>query len=328
MKQNIDRVFPYEWYAICYSSNVSEKPVKRKIVGKDVVLFRNEKGHISAVHPYCPHRGADLSLGSVVNGKLTCPYHGWQFEGDGTCACIPSQPDQTVPKFAHARSYPVQEKAGLVWIFPDHTKTEKEVKELTIFEEINQDGYKLVPFQSLWKAHFTRTVESILDIAHLTYVHKKTIGKNMPSVVPDYKVEGNLDFFSFSGGGAYLEYMFPHQWILKSKDKEKQSFFQYLTFTPLDEEETLILGYGGRSFLKRAPFIDFFMRYYNLKVLKEDQDVVESQHPRPIPEALKMEAHVQADMAQIQFRKRWFQFLSTEEPGFALDEQFEKNGKI
>ncbi|WP_268895559.1 hypothetical protein [Priestia flexa] len=122
--------------------------------------------------------------------------------------------------------------------------------------------------------------------------------------------------------------MFPHQWILKSKDKEKQSFFQYLTFTPLDEEETLILGYGGRSFLKRAPFIDFFVRYYNLKVLKEDQDVVESQHPRPIPEALKMEAHVQADMAQIQFRKRWFQFLSTGEPGFALDEQFEKNGKI
>ncbi|MED3352857.1 hypothetical protein P4388_30510 [Bacillus thuringiensis] len=61
------------------------------------------------------------------------------------------------------------------------------------------------------------------------------------------------------------------------------------------------MGYTGRTFLKQFPLLDQILAKFSLKVLKEDQIIVESQHPRPIPEALKMEAHVYADMAQVQF---------------------------
>nr|WP_246277257.1 hypothetical protein [Neobacillus endophyticus] len=106
---------------------------------------------------------------------------------------------------------------------------------------------------------------------------------------------------------------------LRSVETSKNAFINYITFTPIDEEETMIFGYAGRTFARNVPFMDGIFSKYSLKVLDEDKSVVESQHPRPIPEALKMEAHVFADGPQIAFRNRWFIFL-TEEGKIKLDE--------
>ncbi|MGA5716531.1 Rieske 2Fe-2S domain-containing protein [Bacillus bombysepticus] len=315
MTLNINRVFPRNWYAVCYSKDVKKIPVKKRVAGKDFVLYRDKKGEVKGLSPYCPHRGADLSLGQVVNGILVCPYHGWEFDGCGTCIRIPSQPNKPIPQFAHTISYPVKEKMGLIWVYPDNEETPPEWQTFHAMERI---PFKLSFFHATWNAHFTRSIESVLDIAHLTYVHKKTIGRNIKAESTNYKLEGTLDHFLFSNGDAYLEYKFPHQWMLHSGKQENESFIQYITFTPIDEEETLILGYSGRTFLKQFPLLDQILAKFSLKVLKEDQIIVESQHPRPIPEALKMEAHVYADMAQIQFRRRWFQFLQSESC-FSLD---------
>lgn len=306
MTLNINRVFPRNWYAVSYVKDIKKIPVKKRVAGKDFVLYRDEKGEVQALSPYCPHRGADLSLGQVVNGKLVCPYHGWEFDSCGTCVRIPSQPNKPIPKFAHTFSYPVKEKIGLIWIYPD---SEENPPEWQTFHVMENTPFKLSFFHATWNAHLTRSIESVLDIAHLAYVHKKTIGRKTKAESTNYKLEGTLDQFIFSNGNAYLEYKFPHQWMLHSGKQENESFIQYITFTPIDEEETLIMGYTGRTFLKYFPLLDQILAKFSLRVLKEDQIIVESQHPRPIPEALKMEAHVHADMAQVQFRKRWFQFL-------------------
>ncbi|MDM5198366.1 Rieske 2Fe-2S domain-containing protein [Fictibacillus enclensis] len=110
--------FPCTWYALGFSAELDKKPLKKKMVGRDVMLFRNKEGSAQAVYAYCPHRGADLSLGCVRHGKLTCAYHGWEFNGEGNCLHIPSQPDKPVPKFAHTEHYPVMERAGLLSIYP------------------------------------------------------------------------------------------------------------------------------------------------------------------------------------------------------------------
>ncbi|HDR7224688.1 TPA: aromatic ring-hydroxylating dioxygenase subunit alpha [Bacillus toyonensis] len=309
MTLNINRVFPRNWYAVSYLKDLKKIPVKKRVAGKDFVLYRDENGEVQALSPYCPHRGADLSLGTVVNGTIVCPYHGWEFNGCGTCIRIPSQPNKPIPKFAHTMSYPVKEKIGLIWVYPDNEGTPPEWQ---TFQAMENGSFKLSSFQATWNAHFTRSIESVLDIAHLAYVHKKTIGRKTKTESTNYKLEGTLDQFLFSNGEAYLEYKFPHQWMLHSGKQENESFIQYITFTPIDEEETLIMGYAGRTFLKKFPLLDQILARFSLKVLKEDQIIVESQHPRPIPEALKMEAHVYADMAQVQFRKRWFEFLQNE----------------
>lgn len=321
MEDNINRKFPCTWYAIGFTKELTNRPLKKKIVGKDIVLFRDEEGKARAVYAYCPHRGADLSLGCVQQGKLACAYHGWEFDGEGNCLHIPSQPDKPIPKFAHTESYPVTERAGLIWVYPEAGQKLESTPQLELFEELENKDFVLAPYESFWKAHFTRVVESVLDVVHLSFVHKKTIGKNSNPVIQQLQIEGEDDSFYLKNGSAYLYYDFPQHWILRPESKKKAQFINYVTFTPVDEEETLILGYAGRTFAKKLPVMNRVFSKYSLKVLNEDQAVVESQHPRPIPEALQQEAHVYADGAQIKFRQRWFEFLQGNEPTAYLDKK-------
>ncbi|WP_235842081.1 aromatic ring-hydroxylating oxygenase subunit alpha [Neobacillus fumarioli] len=287
------------------------------MIGRNLVLFRDNQGRVNSLLAYCPHRGADLSLGCVEDGKLMCPYHGWKFDQDGTCVEIPSQPHKPVPKFAHTKSFPVREEAGIIWVFPDPNA--KEIQNFQLFPELKDSKYRLAPYQAQWNAHYTRVVESVLDVAHLSFVHKKTIGKNSKTEISQLQYSHKEDRIIIYNDGASLEFWYPQQWILKPSVQSKNKFFNYVTFTPIDEEQTLILGYAGRNFVKFIPFLDRIFSNYSLKVLDEDQSVVESQHPRPIPEALRMEAHVLADGPQIAFRQLWFNFLSKEEGKVSLD---------
>lgn len=319
MEGNINRIFPCSWYAVGFSNELGKKPVRKKVIGRDMVLYRDQNSEPHALHAYCPHRGADLSLGCVKNGRLMCAYHGWEFNGEGDCEEIPSQPGKPIPKFAHTASFPVKEHAGLIWVYPKPA-SDQDVPDFQIMPDLEDARYRLSPYKAEWKAHFTRVVESVLDVAHLSFVHKKTIGKRSKQAIQDLPYTHDGDQIVIQNGGGLLEYWFPQQWILRPSEKTKNSFINYVTFTPVDEEETLIFGYAGRTFAKKLKFMDKTFSKYSLKVLDEDKAVVESQHPRPIPEALRMEAHVYADGPQIAFRKRWFDFLTAEEEHVSLDQ--------
>jgi hypothetical protein len=120
------------------------------------------------------------------------------------------------------------------------------------------------------------------------------------------------DRILIENGGGLLDYVFPGQWMLKAA-LGKSGFINYVTFTPISSHETLIFGYAGRTFLRKMPLMNWLFSKQSSKILEEDRLVVESQHPRPIPQALQMEAHVPADGPQVRFRQRWYQFLAYEE---------------
>jgi phenylpropionate dioxygenase-like ring-hydroxylating dioxygenase large terminal subunit len=303
-----DSVFPARWYAVAWSSELKKKPLKKRIAGRDIVLFRGEDNTPHAIYACCPHRGADLSLGFCTDGGIRCPFHGWLFQGDGRCTDIPSQPGARIPELARATAYRVMEKAGLIWVYPsDHPHDE-----LTLFPELEDPELRLVPFQSTWKAHFTRVVESVLDVAHLPVVHRRTIGrKSSPDVKIQFQVEG--DRIRIENNQTELEYRFPQQWILRPRSRGKHRLINFVTFTPVDSQSTDIRGYIGRNFAKSL-LMDKVLSKFSLKVLKEDQEIVESQHPRLIPESLRLEAHVAADGPQVRFRNRWYSFLTGNEP--------------
>lgn len=305
-----ERVFPLQWYAAAWSRDVREKPVRRKILGREIVLFRDEAGRVQVIQAHCTHRGADLSLGSCRGGRLMCAYHGWEFAGDGRCLAIPSQPDRPIPEFAHTRAYPVREEAGLIWVYPASVEPGDVLPELDLFPELADRSFTLTPFGEVWKAHLTRTVESVLDVAHLAFVHKKTIGRGSSAKIDDMDFEAERDRIVIQLGDGELEYRFPQQWILRSGNNR---FLQYLTFTPIDGERTALFGLAGRTFARWVPGMGALFAGFSSKVLREDQAIVESQHPRPIPEALRMEAHVEADGPQVRFRQRWYEFLTADE---------------
>src|SRR5688572_31205012 len=88
------------------------------MLGQDFVLFRDKAGKAACLSNICTHRGGSLGDGKVKGDCVECPYHGWQFNGDGQCVRVPSlDHDTKVPSRARIDAYPVQEKYGLVFAF-------------------------------------------------------------------------------------------------------------------------------------------------------------------------------------------------------------------
>lgn len=77
------------WYVACESNELLETPLARTIYGQPFVLFRDGVGRPGALLDRCAHRNVPLSLGRVAEGRLQCSYHGWQYDGGGTCVKIP-----------------------------------------------------------------------------------------------------------------------------------------------------------------------------------------------------------------------------------------------
>src|SRR5258705_5817765 len=77
------------WHAVALSSEVGDRPMAVRLLGKDWVLVRLRAG-LAAFEDRCPHRLAPLSAGTVCGDELRCGYHGWRFGGDGRCTAIPS----------------------------------------------------------------------------------------------------------------------------------------------------------------------------------------------------------------------------------------------
>jgi len=106
-----------QWHVVARSEDVSaERPTAVRLLGEDLVLWRDGSGGIHAWKDYCGHRGARLSLGCVKKGEIECPYHGWRYDGQGDCTLVPAHPDRHAPAsdrliFKHY----AEERYGYVW---------------------------------------------------------------------------------------------------------------------------------------------------------------------------------------------------------------------
>jgi nitrite reductase/ring-hydroxylating ferredoxin subunit len=107
------------WYPVLWSNQVGGKPTAVKLLGEKIMLCR-DGGKVYALHDRCPHRGVPLSYGTrEFPGTVSCPYHGWTFDlGSGNlCAAITDGPDSPIAGKVTVRSYQVEERLGLVWVF-------------------------------------------------------------------------------------------------------------------------------------------------------------------------------------------------------------------
>src|SRR5664279_2053221 len=95
------------------------RPVKPvKLLGENLVLFRDEQGRYGLIERHCAHRGADLAFGRLENGGLRCAFHGWLFDATGQCLETPAEPqDSQLCKGIKQRAYPVVEKSGILWAY-------------------------------------------------------------------------------------------------------------------------------------------------------------------------------------------------------------------
>ena len=107
------------WHPVAVTVQLAENPVRKvRILGEDLVLFRDRSGNLGLIEPRCPHRAMHMAFGIPEEVGLRCPYHGWLFDGTGRCLEQPlAPPDSTFKDRVRIAAYQVQEMGGLVWAY-------------------------------------------------------------------------------------------------------------------------------------------------------------------------------------------------------------------
>jgi 5,5'-dehydrodivanillate O-demethylase len=107
------------WHPVFAESKLRENPVQRvRLLGEDLVLYRDRRGELGLIGSRCPHRLMDMGFGIPEQDGLRCPYHGWLFDGTGRCLEQPIEPpDSTFKDRVSIGGYPVQAMGGLIWAY-------------------------------------------------------------------------------------------------------------------------------------------------------------------------------------------------------------------
>jgi nitrite reductase/ring-hydroxylating ferredoxin subunit len=163
--------YPNGWFAVAWSSDVREGEVKRAhYFGRELVIFRTRSGVARVLDAYCPHLGAHLAEGGrVVGENVRCPFHGWQYDGDGRCVAIPYC--QKIPAKARVHAWKTVEVNGmiLVWHHAEGKEPDWEVPQMP--ELVDPEWTEPRQFILDVPVHMQEMAENNCDPVHFQFVH-------------------------------------------------------------------------------------------------------------------------------------------------------------
>jgi phenylpropionate dioxygenase-like ring-hydroxylating dioxygenase large terminal subunit len=307
------------WHPVAVAAEVGEGPVRASLLGGHVVLFRSG-GALRAFNDVCLHRGAALSLGTVRDGRIVCPYHGWEYDAAGACVRIPAlPPDRPIPARARAVTHHVAEAYGLVWV-----ALENPVAPIPGMPgDVHLDpAYSGEVFSVLdWATSAGRSTENSMDVSHFPFVHANLLGDpDHPEQEPYelHEEEWGLRFrvedqFWRSSDGSFetrIDYdyvqWFPFTMHLRFADGDRITVVSVIA-SPTDAKRTRVFRVVHRN---HPVDRDQFVREY-LHILEQDRIVVESVRPEEILADLRAELHIKVpDLASIAYRK-WLAAVDT-----------------
>ncbi len=142
-----------------------------RLLGQDLVLFRDAAGTWGLLDRDCPHRGADLAFARFEADGIRCPFHGWKFAPDGRCLDTPAEPiGSTLCSRVRQRSYPVREQSGVVFAYLGPEGSEPPA--LPAFDAFTAPATHSFAFKGLWRCNWLQAVEVGMDPAHPSFLHR------------------------------------------------------------------------------------------------------------------------------------------------------------
>jgi phenylpropionate dioxygenase-like ring-hydroxylating dioxygenase large terminal subunit len=158
------------WQPIIVSEELRDLPRRLRIMGEDLVVFRDHGGVVGLLELHCPHRGTSLEFGLISEKGIRCCYHGWRFDVDGTILETPGEPsDSTLKDRLYHGAYPVREHRGLVFAYMGPPDKEPDFPVLDTFD---LPGYRLIARPgTIWPCNWLQVKENSMDPAHLTFLH-------------------------------------------------------------------------------------------------------------------------------------------------------------
>jgi 5,5'-dehydrodivanillate O-demethylase len=185
------------WHVVAAASDLTdEKPKKRvRVLGEDLVLFRDRSGEYGLVAEHCSHRGASLYYGFVEEDGIRCAYHGWKYDPYGHCL---EQPFESAglgykEKISHP-AYPVEKLAGLLFAYMGPPAKKPVLPKWDIL--VREDGVKKIEVCQVLRCNWLQAMENSVDPVHTYYLHSHTLKlKGNPDHVPfHYQRLSKIDF--------------------------------------------------------------------------------------------------------------------------------------
>ncbi len=361
------------WYPMIRSEDLApDKPEKVKCLGLNFVVFRDDEGQAHVLSDTCVHRGGSLggawsgpeSAPRIINGCIVCPYHGWEFGGDGVCRNIPSIGyGKKPPPRAKVDSYPVQEKYGIVFAFLGDLPEEERPPLLEI-EEYGKEGWRANSILLLdVDYYYERSIENGLDPAHNEFVHpthgfagmNRDTYKVNPIDIEDHRQGWGFWFWhpfdapplpdethetaKLSGGSTPWKHIKRNRSTVKAGGgtygpnimptyillEPPKMFRQYFFEQPIDIDKTRIFFLNMRNFMLE-PENDGAIHARNKVIASQDIAVLNEVYPRMTPTSNTKEVLMPAD-APIATYREWL--AKFDDRGWRIDwEEFSRrNGK-
>lgn len=203
------------WHPIEISERVGERPLEIRVLGEDLILFRDKTGRPGLITPRCIHRGAPMSFAKVEARGIRCPYHGWLFDTEGRCLEQPCEITDKPEFRARCRQpwYPIEERYGLVFAylgppdrrpvlprwapFEDLPDEEKIVTDAASYSVGGDDTEELIPWNWL------QDWENTMDPHHVVILHTAFSG---PQFNPDMAVMPDVEWHDTALGMQYTAY--------------------------------------------------------------------------------------------------------------------------
>ncbi len=276
------------WYPIARSSDVGVgKALPRRVLGHELALFRPARGDAARViGAFCPHRGAHLGHGRVVDGCVECPYHGWRFDGAGRCTSVPGE---ARPARATTPAFPTRESQGLVWTCVGDAAR---APAPPLLPQLDDRSLRAFDVEMVVESGFDWWVENIIDVSHVRFVHGQSYGE--ASYAGKFSVERSEDGLGFRARARLEQGMnvlarLLHGWApaRSTMDVTMQHHMpgitvfdsdqgggrrQVLAFlcTPEDATHTRMFAYVLRNYLKWVPGGDAIGRLFAARIFRED----------------------------------------------------------
>jgi phenylpropionate dioxygenase-like ring-hydroxylating dioxygenase large terminal subunit len=282
------------WFIACRSRSLGRRPLARTVLGNHLVLFRGAGGAAQALTDSCPHRHAPLSAGWVSGDRIICPYHGWQFDGEGVCRLVAGWEGEQPHRVRNVASYPVREQDGFVWVHPDMTSPPS--AEPYRFPLLDDRRYRTRMAEFRVAAELPDALENFLDATHTHFVHRGLIrreGSRRRVRVLVRRQNGRVDaeyvddgqdsgwVARIFGGGidtSIDRFLLPSVVQLEHRRRDEVRLLITLFFSPETETSSRVYAVAtGRGDPVRSALAMTLGRWLLLSVVRQDRRILELQ---------------------------------------------------
>ncbi len=256
-------LFRRYWQPAALSTELPERdgaPIRVRLLGEDLIAFRDSTGRVGLLDAFCRHRRAPLFFARNEDCGLRCVYHGWKFDADGRCVDMPSEPaDSPLKEAASIKSYPTIEQGGIVWAYlgpPDKRPSGPD------FEWTRAPETHRTVSKSLQTSNYLQGLEGGLDTAHVSFLHNNRLGDRSNYFVRDgapkievYETPYGYNYVSHRKFDGEKNFVRLYQYVMPCQQMRPNIVFSNVAnnsrvprydghiWVPVDDEHTLVYNF-------------------------------------------------------------------------------------